>query len=72
MNIQQSFDESLAKLSRNLPTLATIAATFREVPTQFPFPDMETIHEMFPIYDLEGNPLPNPYDGDKIRTLYPI
>ncbi len=35
-------------------------------------PHLETIHRLYPIYDLEGNPLPNPYDGDKIRTLYPI
>ncbi len=68
MDAHKNFDESLAELSRSLPDLETIRATLREVPTQFPFPDMETIHAQHPLYDLEGNPLPNPYDGDGIRA----
>jgi hypothetical protein len=64
MDAQKSFDESLAEMSRNLSDLEAIAATLGEVPTQFPFPDLEAIRALYPIYDLEaGNPLPLPYDG---------
>jgi hypothetical protein len=34
----------------------------------YPIPDLETIYRLYPMHDLEGNPLPNPYDGDKIRA----
>lgn len=49
MDAQKSLDESLDEMSRNLPDLETIAATFREVPTQFSFPSMETIRALYPV-----------------------
>ncbi len=35
---------------------------------EHPFPSLETIHREHPMYGPDGNPLPNPYDGDKIRA----
>ncbi len=61
-----------ALLEHPFPDMETIRRehpfpSLETIHREHPFPSLETIHREHPMYGPDGNPLPNPYDGNKIR-----
>jgi hypothetical protein len=62
------FDEIMASMTP-LPSLEEIRFDFDKIMASMtPLPSLEEFHNQFPLRDLEGNPLPNPYQGNEIRS----